>query len=922
MALIVRKLKDSVDVSDGGGKSPPRKPGQSTGGGGSSAIRASIIATAQREADKKAAEKQAAKNQKQFRDAQVKKQRATISAYNRQLKADEKLRRKGKNVENISTGVFSEGGAVVQKTTGDFASLQRLNEQRPGSVLVQTKDGKYVLVEGRGGLNLSKKGTFDKYNANLALEGRGLFFSIGEKNAAGGIDYKRNISDSIGVSGGIGGFVESETKSRPAQPREIAQMITDKDIKPQFIGEQSVKVMSQNKIAGSQQKVRSPINITGQTYVDSRGKDIVTITGQSKGSNFGIYQKINEVKSFPSTNKASVLNFLEAKSEPKSKTVLDYAKESYVNIGVDIASSVFVGGVPQYTKKPEEKLLSYRKESQVDLVLQPDRWGEINPKSPAFIGSVGAYASTFVLGGWKTPVRKPSVKPTGKTQFDNIKPGQNQYRTDVFKQDTAIYGYGSTKVKLGSAKDLNTRLLTKKPVLSQDNMLVPGRDFIKTKISLGSAALKTIPAYTSKTKLAMGEGKVIRPGKDFTSNKLSLGQGWGAVTPKATGIRPPKLNPNDIAIPGRDFIKSSVSLGRGVVASKMKPTPRTLKSKLDSDNIVSTSGRDFVRYSVGLGYGAIRTPPRKITSSLNRPVKSDPTYQVSDKPVELQPFENTRINLGRGAGSLKRANSIQSPNKDFVKRISKPPLKDVSQTSSPGLVLIMKEPLQKFKSTKVSLGESKQTLQMRDGKTIQNSIQKVKPSSSSFSTQQKPMMKGSATIMVEDVMAFPPGTPMSKTGIKTGTIQGQKLTQGLKTSLIQTTKPLQTVQPKQSQRLKTTPRYRLASPMSPKQPQKITQTPIQKIPTKQKQIIEEIPPKIPPKIIITGAFATRIKKKRLPKKKVNLKRVNFLGATNLETVEGWRTRKTDLTYGKSVPRIAAKNISLTRSNIGKGVSIF
>ncbi len=256
-----------------------------------------------------------------------------------------------------------------------------------------------------------------------------------------------------------------------------------------------------------------------------------------------------------------------------------------------------------------------------------------------------------------------------------------------------------------------------------------------------------------------------------------------------------------------------------------------------------------------------------------------------------------------------------------MKRIVKPPLKDIEKTSSPGLVLLMK-PTTKFKETKVSLGKSDQTLQMKDGKTIQNSIQKTKPSSSSLSYQQKPMVKGSITITTDEVMAFPPGTPMSNTGIKQGTIQSPKLTQGLKTSLIQTTKPLQTVQPKQSQRLKTTPRYRLASPMQPKQPQKITQTPIQKIPTKQRQIIEEIPPKTPPKIIITGAFATRIKKRRLPKKKVNLKRVNFLGATNLETVGGWRTTKTDLTYGKSVPKIAAKNISLTRSKIGSGVSIF
>ena len=184
MALIKRKIKDSVSVS--GGRPPPGSSGSRRNRGGGGGIRASIINKAQQEKD---ARDKAAHDQKAFRAAQIKKQTQTARAYNKQLKEAEVSRRKGRKDEGkISTGVFEKGGAVVQETRGDFASLERLNKQRPGSVLVQTKAGDYVLVEARGGINLNKTGTFDKFNENLKLEGRGLFYSIGEKNEQGGTD--------------------------------------------------------------------------------------------------------------------------------------------------------------------------------------------------------------------------------------------------------------------------------------------------------------------------------------------------------------------------------------------------------------------------------------------------------------------------------------------------------------------------------------------------------------------------------------------------------------------------------------------------------------------------------------------------------------------------------------------------------------
>ena len=827
MALIKRKIKDSVSVS--GGRPPPGSSGSRRNRGGGGGIRASIINKAQQEKD---AREKAAHDQKAFRAAQIKKQTQTAKAYNRQLKEAEVSRRKKKDEGKISTGVFSKGGAVVQETRGDFQSLERLNKQRPGSVLVQTKAGDYVLVEARGGINLSKKGTLDRFNENLKLEGRGLFYSIGEKNEQGGTDFKRRISDSVGASGGIGGFIESETKSRPAQPREIAEMITEDKIKPTFIGQPTLLVSAQQTKAIQQQKIKT--QVFPQTFIDPRGQDVVTITGKSQGSKFGIFQSVKEGREIgqkeASLKGSSVLNFLEAKSKPRQPTLRQAvsigASDTLLNlaaIGVAVHKNIMGGSIEEGSKAATEFVQKYR-EPEIESFSSPDivrRGAELGTLGFITAGGIGGVSKA--VGKLKGILPKKEVKPP---KFANEKPGKNQFRQnlnrDVFDKDTAIYGFKGQRVKLSTG--ITKQIITSKGIkLDQDSILVPGKDFVKTKLSLG----------------------------------------------------------------------------KGVVG--IPATPKVKKLTLDGDDLIKTGGKDFVRSSVALGSGALKTPSRKITSSLDRPVKPDPTYSVSDKPVELQPFEKVRLNLGVSqVQKVKNQNLIQRPDKDFVKRtIPKKP--DEVRTKS-GQILIMKEPVQvkQFTSTKLSLGKSKQTFQTK-------SLSKIKSKSS-----QTFLISGIATTPVYAVSQKPQLSSSSKTSLISMVDIRRKLREKQKPITAITPK----LQTKQKQRL------RLAAPLRPKQPTRQKQTPIQKQPPIQKQIIEEVPPEIPiTRLIVTPLPNIRQRTKRVRPKKVNLNKVNFLGSTNIETVGGFRTKE-DFAFGKRSGRLARKNVSLTRSKIGIGVSIF
>ncbi len=242
-------------------------------------------------------------------------------------------------------------------------------------------------------------------------------------------------------------------KTRAASYREQAEMITRGEIDNFFIGADRLNnitagpVREQERISTEQQKIKT--GIFPSIYSDEKGKEIFTITGQSKDSKFSYTirdkEKEKDLNKFlsgsdskPDTNE--IFPFpLQATQTPKPKSWLDSleaAKQSTINIGVDITSAAMIGGVSKYTEPLKEKLLGFRKETPVDLILQPDRWGEINVVSPEFLGSVSPYVATLLLNRKMSPLKlerttiptkiKPGIPVLGKpTGSENIYTGLN-----------------------------------------------------------------------------------------------------------------------------------------------------------------------------------------------------------------------------------------------------------------------------------------------------------------------------------------------------------------------------------------------------------------------------------------------------------------------------------------------------------------
>ena len=245
MTVFKVKLKDSVSVSEPGGDSGSGGSSGSSGGGG---IRARL------ESERRAEENRKNKEQQRLaRELAIEKARQEKATRDAKRQAEEDERKARKKEGETPTGVFVEGGAVVQKTTGKLKDLQRLESQRPNSKIIQTADGKFTLIEARG-LNLSDKQTFDKFRTNRELEGRSPIFSEREIGSDGGATIFRRIKDEVAGGEDQGGFVESpggkdfsinfgggssEGKPRPKRAgddRLIAEGITAGTISNQFLG--------------------------------------------------------------------------------------------------------------------------------------------------------------------------------------------------------------------------------------------------------------------------------------------------------------------------------------------------------------------------------------------------------------------------------------------------------------------------------------------------------------------------------------------------------------------------------------------------------------------------------------------------------------------------------------------------------------
>jgi hypothetical protein len=392
---------------------------------------------------------------------------------------------------------------VIRETRGDYATLQRLNAQQPGSAIVQTASGEYVLIKSKG-LNLSNQSTLGRINENIEREGGQQYSPTRVPQAGGGFLNLRKISDTvttsepvppedsgpvisqsdfildksrptkytakvgegsvlveqgalyqIGLSDSMGGLApEKRLSQKEAElfwkyhPRELARGISEGIYEKQFLGQRGPDIIAYEKIG----KEAEEPQVFPITYTDKEGKEVFTITGKSPEGEFAYTIPDREKEAYlsnlllagkESKVEANKIFPFPLEAPKKQLTEFELAKQAAVNIAVDITGASMTGGVPQYTKPVKEELGKYRKETQVDLLFQPERYGEIRPLSKEFLIPAGVYASTLLIGGGRTfPARierttiptapKPGIpifgKPEGsETIYTGLKVGYGKY---------------------------------------------------------------------------------------------------------------------------------------------------------------------------------------------------------------------------------------------------------------------------------------------------------------------------------------------------------------------------------------------------------------------------------------------------------------------------------------------------------------
>jgi len=756
-----------------------------------------------------------------------------------------------------------------------------------------------------------------------------------KKNKQGGFTYTAKLKDSVGASGSLGGYTVRSIQ-RAKSVREQAQDISAGRSKPYFIGPSSKEVTSQQTTALRQQKFKPPREYP-ETYVDSEGRPLVTITGSSPDTDFTVYEKSKGVdyslsffpdeevqgpgKPIYQTQEQPAGPWLVAKERPR--TGPEYVAQTLKNIGIDIASTELSRGVPLYTKPVLEGLQQERKTGQIDRLLNPEvgefQYGE------QFKAELLAYVGTGLIGGGRLPkLKTPKItKPSLSKQ--PVQPFKQTVMRDIFKQDTALYGFTEQKIGLGKAGDVLTKRIDRSPIKPIDidpNYRVPklpvsrfpqtyGTGLIVDKIRLGRGVVRQPLTKIKTTVLSLGRGKGVRPGKDFTQDRVNLGRG---ITPE------PKLQAKSIQPSGPVKIDKDFRVPR-------LPAQRFRLTKDDTALYGIRQQRINLGRGIGQGGQPIKGPVK--------PVDIDPNYRVPRLPVSrfdvLEPsFSSQRISLGIGLSKqIDSGGAVPRPT-----RITRPPSKPSREDEirvSRGLISIMKTPVGQFTSTKIALGKSEQTLQIRGGKTIQDSISKKKAASStSFLIATRPdQIYGIET----ETIAYPPGTseklisrqiqrPELKTTItpRQGIITGTKPIQREITTL----KPIQitreSLRQRQPQRQRERQIFRTPTRTPPRQTPILKQP--QKQPLKERQILKVPEPKRPILIPIPawGQKPERREKRKEPApKRFN---IGFIGSTNIETVEGFRTRKSDITYGDVLTsKLARKNIQKTRGK-SRGVRFF
>src|SRR3990167_2481624 len=321
-------ISDSAKASAGGGAgsaAPGIRARRSDGGGGG---QMSPQESKPPEVEKK--QSQLAAYQQRAAAAQQQYQQQKEAGIRAAQEAKERVSQK------TTTRVYEKGGAVIRETKGDYQTLQKLKAQQPGSALVQTASGEYVLIKSTG-LNLGQESTLAKVNENIQREGGTPYYPTERKLPSGGTLYMGRLADrvttsepeppkeggpvitqsdflidtsrptkytakvgegsvlveqgalyQVGLSDTLGpGTPKQYQKTRLLSAREQAELISRGEASPFFIGYKDRPAIAREEQALLEQGVEG--QVFPITYTTEEGKEIVTITGASKGAEFKIF---------------------------------------------------------------------------------------------------------------------------------------------------------------------------------------------------------------------------------------------------------------------------------------------------------------------------------------------------------------------------------------------------------------------------------------------------------------------------------------------------------------------------------------------------------------------------------------------------------------------------------------------------------
>ena len=921
------KISDGVKASAGGGAgsaAPGIKPTRHDGGGGG---QVPPQESKPPEVEKK--QSQLAAYQQRAAAAQQQYQQQKEAGIREAREAKERVSQK------TTTGVYEKGGAVIRETKGDYQTLQKLKAQQPGSALVQTASGEYVLIKSTG-LNLGQESTLAKVNENIQREGGTPYYPTERKLPSGGTLYMGRLADrvttsepeppkeggpvitqsdflidtsrptkytakvgegsvlveqgalyQVGLSDTLGpGTPKQYQKTRLLSAREQAELISRGEATPFFIGYKDRPAIAREEQALLEQGVEG--EVFPITYTTEEGKEIVTITGKSEGAEFNIYKPGQAIS-------VTLTPTEEVKQQPTGKNIVQQAEEK----------SPLYNLIGEYGKGSRESFKSvgkglYQIGAEVGLMFVPPEISGIeDPKKREELRSKLEAAYPKELQPKETPLTnllagKPPITPYG------VKYDIGASAADV------ILLTGVPQLRLAKIKSVFTAVksvFTKEP---KPTVREPLAEYTPQRLPV-SKFPETFPEgefVEFKTqRIPLGKGLTKQPSIQATKpiKPVELERGY------APQRLPVSKFPETYGISKTGYEETKIRLGTGIV--KYPPSRFTETQLQLGKGEIKRPGKDFTKETVGLGVGAVKTPPRVIgkTEGPPQPIKEEYGYTPSRLPVsrfpktlpkgELAGYRETRISLGKGIIRFPKEGGLTA------KRFTgpKPPAKpspEVESKISRGLLLLMEKPQERktFTSTKIALGTSDKLLQIRGGKVISDTLtkQKAKPSSDTFFIPQ------SRSTITEQTTRYPPSSklifPKSISLLRSSGEQTSIVKQiSQKTTLKEIPLTSLSITPRQTQRQKKKEKYgfptRFPTRQTPRLDQPLRQRPIEK------QIIEEIPPPKPPRVKLLLPELPREKPKKRKEPTEPKSAFSWKGNVPEFQIEGVY-KKYDIIYGE------------------------